>query len=148
MKLLELDDQDEWWGIRDPEVERAFDAACEELSRARRREDKLLALRSGVEALKKFDDYGTAIRDLGVRAVTYGMKLADIKSVIGQDFGYPPHEVSDDIDELVDVAQDEDESILSSLPTPDPSSLPIIVPEVLQAKRKLVIEGMKAERSH
>jgi Bifunctional DNA primase/polymerase, N-terminal len=95
-KLLELEDDDvppfdqEWWGSRDPEVERAFDAACLALSRARRREDKLLALGSGVEALKKFDDYGTAIRDLGARAVTYGLRLADIKSIVGQDFEDPP----------------------------------------------------------
>src|SRR5260370_17312537 len=89
-KLLELEDDDvppfdqEWWGSRDPEVERAFDAACLALSRAHRREDKLLALRSGVEALKKFDDYGTAIRDLGPPAVTYGIKLTHIKPIVTQ----------------------------------------------------------------
>jgi hypothetical protein len=93
MKALELDDRDEWWGTRDPELDRAFDAACENLSKARGPSAKSLALRNGVEHLKKFDDRGTAIRDLGVRAVTYGMRPADIKSVIGQDFGYPPHEI-------------------------------------------------------
>jgi hypothetical protein len=104
-KLLELEDDDV--PPFDPEVERAFDAACLALSRACRREDKLLALRSGVEALKKFDDYGTAIRDLGARAVTYGMRLADIKSIVGQDFeDPPPHEISDELDELVDVGND------------------------------------------
>jgi hypothetical protein len=47
-----------------------------------------------------------------------------------------------------DVAGDEDESMLYSLPTPDPSSLPRVSAEALQAKRKLVIGVMKVERTH
>jgi hypothetical protein len=44
-------------------------------------------------------------------------------------------------------AEDEDESLLHSLATPDPDSLPRVTAEALQEKRKLVIEGMKADRA-
>jgi hypothetical protein len=44
-------------------------------------------------------------------------------------------------------ADAEDESLLHSLDTPDLDSLPRVSAEALQEKRKLVIEGMKADRA-
>jgi len=43
------------------------------------------------------------------------------------------------------ASEPEDKSLLDP---PEVSDLPITTPEVLQAKRKLVIEGMKADRNH
>jgi hypothetical protein len=55
--------------------------------------------------------------------------------------------VPPDVPNAPDAAT-EDESLLHSLDRPDPNSLPRVSAEVLQAKRKLVIKGMKVDRTH
>ncbi len=56
-------------------------------------------------------------------------------------------QVSEYVEAMVPDADAEDESLLHSLDTPDPDSLPRVSVEALQEKRKLVIEGMKADRA-
>jgi len=56
-------------------------------------------------------------------------------------------QVSEYVEAMMPDADAEDESLLHSLDTPDPDSLPRVSVEALQEKRKLVIEGMKADRA-
>jgi hypothetical protein len=73
------------------ELKRAFDAASEALRKAIGPKAKWLALRNGVEDLKRKGDDGTKIDHLRNIARTYGMGVADIRSIIDQNFEDPPH---------------------------------------------------------